>query len=246
MAKTKSAGILVYRGNPQKREVLLVHPGGPYWKNKDLWGIPKGKIEDQENPLEAAEREFFEETGLTIPINILAIRIGPVSTKRKILYSWAIKTNFDLSAHTLISNNFEIEWPRGSGKIEIYPEIDQIKWFSIEEAKQKILHYQKPLLNQLEKIDGLEKFQEVINKGKFKLASKDVVKLFENNINYILEVLGHPEAIISDLSSIWDFLTECPKDKWDLKLQDFSEKFGFEIKPETLIIDIAKKVVRFE
>lgn len=147
MAK-KSAGILLYRYNNLSLEVFLVHPGGPFWKNKDLgaWSIPKGEFTDEENGLDAAIREFKEETGSKLSGNF--IQLSPVKQKSgKMIYAWAIKGNIHASA--IKCNTFEMEWPPKSGKMQSFAEVDKGDWVSIDEAKQKINSSQAALVDEL-------------------------------------------------------------------------------------------------
>jgi predicted NUDIX family NTP pyrophosphohydrolase len=142
----KSAGILVYRKTPVV-EFFLVHPGGPFWKNKNegAWTIPKGEFTD-EHPLVAARREFEEETGQTI--NGDFIELTPVKQKGgKIVYAFALAGDFD--EHKIKSNSFEMEWPPRSGKQISVPEIDKAGWFRIDEAKKLINSSQSALLEDL-------------------------------------------------------------------------------------------------
>jgi len=135
MAK-KSAGILMYRFLEEKLEIFLVHPGGPIWKNKDqgAWSIPKGEFED-EDPLQAGKREFFEETGKSVEGEFKALT--PVTQKNgKRVYAWATEGNADLAR--IKSNEFEMEWPPKSGKLQEFPEVDRAEWFGLEEALLKI------------------------------------------------------------------------------------------------------------
>ena len=148
MAK-KSAGILLYRIQNKNPEIFLVHPGGPFWAKKDdgAWSIPKGEFEENEDPLEAAKREFEEETGLRISGEF--VQLNPIKQKSgKIVFAWALEGNFDPA--TIKSNSFEIEWPPGSGKMRSFPEIDKAEWFSITVAKTKINSGQSALINELE------------------------------------------------------------------------------------------------
>jgi predicted NUDIX family NTP pyrophosphohydrolase len=136
--KKTSAGILMYRRSPANTslEILLVHPGGPFWAKKDLgaWSIPKGEI-DEEEPLEAAQREFFEETGTTLTGDLLAL--APQKLKNgKNVYAWAVEGDLDPAG--VASNTFELEWPPHSGKLQSFPEIDKAAWFSVQVAIQKI------------------------------------------------------------------------------------------------------------
>ena len=143
-----SAGVLPFRDVSGYLEVLLVHPGGPFWAKKDegAWSIPKGEFEDNEDPLVAAKREFEEETGIApsgdlIPLEPLCQPSG------KVVYAWAMKENLDPAA--LKSNTFSMEWPPKSGRQQDFPEIDRAAWLSIEAAKRKILKGQAPFLSQL-------------------------------------------------------------------------------------------------
>ena len=146
----KSAGILLYRFHNNCIEILLVHPGGPYWAKKDAgaWSIPKGEFEENEDPLNAATREMKEETGVTISGEF--IELTPVKQKsRKLIYAWGVQGN--INPEELTSNTFEIEWPPRSGKKKSFPEIDKAAWFKPEEAKKKIIEGQIPLIEEIEK-----------------------------------------------------------------------------------------------
>ena len=153
MAK-RTAGILLFREAPGGLEVLLVHPGGPFWRNKDeaAWTIPKGMVDDGEDPFDAAKREFREETGGSPDGE--AIALEPLrQPSGKIIHAWALRGQFDLA--TLTSNTFLMEWPPGSGRQREFPEVDRAGWFSMEEAGRKILRGQAPLLRDLRrKLDG--------------------------------------------------------------------------------------------
>jgi predicted NUDIX family NTP pyrophosphohydrolase len=147
MITKKSAGIVAYR-TKKSIEVFLVHPGGPFFKNKDLgvWSIPKGEYEEEEEPLLAAKREFKEETAFELQGNF--IELQPVKQKGgKIVCAWAVE--FDLDENNITSNTFTIEWPPKSGKIKDFPEIDKAGWFTIEEAKEKINPAQFRLIEEL-------------------------------------------------------------------------------------------------
>lgn len=144
----KSSGVLLYRENSGQLEVLLVHPGGPFWMNKDegAWSIPKGEFDDDENPLDAARREFAEETGSTAPAE--GIPLGPLrQSGGKLVYAFAMRGDFDPS--NLKSNTFSMEWPPKSGKQQIFPEIDRAGWFPLDIASRKILKGQAGFLTEL-------------------------------------------------------------------------------------------------
>lgn len=144
----KSAGILLYRKIKDDIEVMLVHPGGPFYKNKDqnTWTIPKGEFEEGEDPFLAARREFHEETGFEIKGKFLPLTVVK-QNGGKLVHTWAIEGDLDCSK--VKSNTFSIEWPPKSGKQKDFPEIDKASWFSISEAKEKILKGQIPILNEL-------------------------------------------------------------------------------------------------
>ena len=142
-----SAGILLFRVS-HKPEVFLVHPGGPFFTRKDLgvWSIPKGEFDFSEQAIDAAKREFEEETGQKIDgdfISLLPIK----QSSGKIVTAWAVEGELDVE--TVVSNNFEMIWPPGSDKLRSFLEIDKAAWFSLETAKQKINKGQIPLLDQL-------------------------------------------------------------------------------------------------
>jgi predicted NUDIX family NTP pyrophosphohydrolase len=144
-----SAGLLAFRRR-NGLEVLLGHPGGPYWAKKDdgVWTIPKGLAEPGADLLDTARREFAEETGFT-PIGEF-IALHPVKRKGgKVLHAWAFEGDFDLDRFA--SNSFEIEWPPRSGRRQTFPEIDRVAWFALPEAEAKILPYQLPLLRELQR-----------------------------------------------------------------------------------------------
>jgi predicted NUDIX family NTP pyrophosphohydrolase len=143
-----SAGILCFRFRDQVLEVLLVHPGGPFWAKRDLgaWSIPKGLIEGEEDPLSAAQREFFEETGFVAQGKF--IELGQLKQpSKKIVHAWALQ--MDLDAEQVKSNTFSMEWPRGSGQMRDYPEVDKGAWFTLAEARQKIYQGQEAFLDRL-------------------------------------------------------------------------------------------------
>jgi predicted NUDIX family NTP pyrophosphohydrolase len=149
MKLKKSAGILLYKRVHGQLLVLLVHPGGPFWKNKDAghWSIPKGEFSDDENAFDAARREFEEETGTHLEGDFIAL--SPVKLKSaKVVYTWALEK--DLNADAIVSNTFEIEWPPKSGKLKSFPEIDKAQWFTINEALEKINEAMRELILQLQ------------------------------------------------------------------------------------------------
>jgi predicted NUDIX family NTP pyrophosphohydrolase len=149
MARGKrSAGLLLFRESGAELEVLLAHPGGPFWFNKDegSWSIPKGEIAEDEEPLTAARREFREEIGFAPEGEFLPLT--PVrQASGKLVYAWAIRGDFDPAQ--LSSNTFSIEWPSRSGKFKDFPEIDRAGWFNLAAARAKILQAQTPLLDEL-------------------------------------------------------------------------------------------------
>ncbi|MGE0056852.1 MAG: NUDIX domain-containing protein [Dehalococcoidia bacterium] len=148
MAKTRSGGLLMYRIRDGELQVLLGHPGGPFWTKKDLgaWSIPKGEIDEGEEPLQTAIREFEEETGFRVDGMFL-----PLSEVRqsggKTVHAWAVEGDIDPA--TLTSNTFSLEWPPKSGNVAEFPELDRVEWFSIEEAGRRVLKGQLPLLEEL-------------------------------------------------------------------------------------------------
>lgn len=147
MAKL-SAGLLIYRRRNKKLEVFLVHPGGPLWQHKDEWSIPKGEYTSDEEPFEAAKREFIEETSFNVPEGP-AIELTPVKqASGKIVSAWAIEGDFD--EINLVSNLFSMEWPPKSGNLAKFPEVDKGAWFDISTARNKIFKGQTGFLDQLE------------------------------------------------------------------------------------------------
>lgn len=146
----KSAGLLLFRKRPGGVEVLLMHPGGPFWAKKDdgAWSIPKGEFGNDEDPLAAAKREFQEETGFAAAGEFVAL--DPVrQPSGKVVHAWAVRGDADPAA--IRSNTFSIEWPKGSGTMREFPEVDRAGWFSLEEARRKILKGQVALLDQFER-----------------------------------------------------------------------------------------------
>jgi predicted NUDIX family NTP pyrophosphohydrolase len=144
MAKI-SAGILLFRRRPPDLEVMLVHPGGPFWAKKDLgaWSIPKGLADEGEDLLAAAKREFLEETGMAVDGEFLDLGAHK-QPGGKIVVAWAHEGDFDPAL--LKSNTFAIEWPPHSGKTAEFPEVDRAAWYLIDEALEKISKGQKPIV----------------------------------------------------------------------------------------------------
>lgn len=140
-----SAGVLAWRGDPQAPEVLLVHPGGPYWAGKDLaaWSVPKGLVEPDEDGWAAARREFREELGLDIegaatPLTPCKVGGG------KVVHAWLVRADLDVGS--IVSNTFEIEWPPHTGRRQSFPEVDRAAWFDGRTAAEKIHKGQRPIL----------------------------------------------------------------------------------------------------
>jgi predicted NUDIX family NTP pyrophosphohydrolase len=144
-----SAGVLLFRRHSAGVEVMLVHPGGPFWVKKDAgaWSIPKGLVDEGEDLLEAAKREFLEETGMTVDGEFLDLGAHK-QPGGKTIVAWACEGDFDPAL--LKSNTFTLEWPPRSGRIVEFPEIDRAAWYSIDEAFMKINKGQKPIIAALE------------------------------------------------------------------------------------------------
>ena len=152
----RSAGILMYRCNNSDLEVLLAHPGGPYYRNKDLgvWSLPKGEFAEDEDPKDAAIREFKEELGADVSGKM--IELSPITQKSgKEVLAWAIEGDFN--PDDIVSNSFPMEWPPKSGKIQEFVEVDRVEWFNIELAKAKIISGQGALLTELAERLGSDK-----------------------------------------------------------------------------------------
>lgn len=148
IAGKQSAGVLLYRRGAETLEVLLGHPGGPFWRNKELgcWSIPKGLIAADEAPLSAAKREFFEETGHRP--NGKSVSLGEAKQPGgKIVHVWAVQG--DWNPEMLNSNIFEMEWPPRSGRRQSFPELDRVAWFELSEARDRILKGQAVFLDRL-------------------------------------------------------------------------------------------------
>lgn len=142
-----SAGLLAFRRG-DGLELLLAHPGGPFWTKKDdgAWTIPKGVADADADALSAARREFTEETGFVAAGDMLPLKAVRQRSGKTVM-AWAFEADFDLSKFS--SNEFEMEWPPHSGRLKSFPEIDRLSWFDYETALQKIIAYQKPLLLEL-------------------------------------------------------------------------------------------------
>ena len=149
-----SAGLLAYRMRDGDLEVLLAHPGGPYWARRDdgAWSIPKGELEDGEDPYAGARREFAEELGVPAPDDPAPIALGEARQKSgKRVVAWAVAGDVDPDATA--SNTFEMEWPPRSGRRATFPEVDRVAWFDVETARRKLVPGQVPLLDAL--VDAL-------------------------------------------------------------------------------------------
>ena len=150
MSRKNSAGILLFR-RKDGLQVLLVHPGGPFWKNKDsgAWSVPKGEYAENEEPLAAALREFEEETGLQLSGKF--IELSPIRQKSgKTVHCWALEGDADPAQFK--SNSFEMEWPPRSGKKQSFPEVDRAEWFPVPDALKKILEAKRNFLEELKSL----------------------------------------------------------------------------------------------
>lgn len=146
--KKASAGVLLYRRRSGAIELLLAHPGGPFWANRDehAWTIPKGEIASGEQPFDAAVRELFEETGVQLrgePVGLGSVR----QAGGKIVHAWAVEQDFEPC--DLRSNTFEMEWPPRSGRLQRFVEIDRVAWFGLADAEKKLIAGQWPLVGRL-------------------------------------------------------------------------------------------------
>jgi len=149
MSPKVSAGLLPYRRRGGVLEVMLIHMGGPFWARKDAgaWSIAKGEYEQPERSRDAARREFSEETGLAAP-GADAVDLGAFrQSSGKLIEAWAVEADFDVSR--IVSNTFELEWPKGSGRLRAFPEADQADWFDLPSAREKIVRGQLPVLDAL-------------------------------------------------------------------------------------------------
>jgi predicted NUDIX family NTP pyrophosphohydrolase len=146
----ESAGLVLYRARNGKTEVLLVHPGGPFWKRRDegVWSIPKGEIEPGETPLDVARREFEEELGMPAPDGDLQTLGSIRQAGGKVVHAWAAPGDVDVSR--ISSDTFAIEWPPRSGKTQEFPEVDRAAWFDLATARVKMSPAQAAFLDRLE------------------------------------------------------------------------------------------------
>ena len=153
MTARRSAGLLAWRLRDGAPEVLLVHPGGPYWKRKDAgaWSVPKGEFDDGEDALAAARREFEEETGVALDGPFVALPPCRLRSGKTVV-AWAVQADLDVAS--LRSNTFTIEWPPRSGTMATFPEVDRYGWFGLDEAAEKINAGQRPLLDALVTASG--------------------------------------------------------------------------------------------
>ncbi|WP_407176721.1 NUDIX domain-containing protein [Bradyrhizobium sp. STM 3562] len=145
----KSAGVLAFRTKGRRLEVLLVHPGGPFWRNKDLgaWSIPKGEFGAHEQPEQVARREFCEELGIELSVPLVSL--GEIRQRGgKVVTAFAADCDVDVDA--IRSNTFDIEWPPRSGRRQTFPEVDRAEWFDLPTARAKINEAQRELLDRLE------------------------------------------------------------------------------------------------
>ena len=149
VSSKRSAGILLYRRRDELCEVLLVHPGGPFWSKKDdgAWFVPKGELDAEEEPFRAACREFEEELGSAPPASE-PLPLGTVKNKSgKLIYAWALEGELDVAS--VKSNSFELEWPPKSGKVQKFPEVDRASFFSLSAAAVKMHPAELPFLERL-------------------------------------------------------------------------------------------------
>jgi len=146
----QSAGLLLYRRRDGKLEVLLVHPGGPFWQKRDdgAWSIPKGEVAENESGMDVARREFQEELGAPPP-DTEGTSLGTIRQKAgKVVEAWALPGDLDVTHST--SNTFVIEWPPRSGTMRSFPEVDRAAWFDLDAARRKLLPAQRPFIDRLE------------------------------------------------------------------------------------------------
>jgi len=148
----QSAGLLLYRRREGKLEVLLVHPGGPFWRKRDegAWSLPKGELAENEASLEVARREFHEELGVPAPDGEVTALGAVRQAGGKVVQAWAASGDVDVT--TLTSNEFELEWPPRSGRMQRFPEVDRAAWFDLEAARRKLLPAQRQFIDRLEEL----------------------------------------------------------------------------------------------
>jgi predicted NUDIX family NTP pyrophosphohydrolase len=149
VAPRRSAGLLLYRHDPDGLRVLLGHMGGPFWSRKDeaAWSIPKGELVDGEDLLAAARREFEEELGLPAPAGA-AVPLGEVRySSGKVVTAWAVEGDLDVTR--MVSGTFTLEWPPRSGRQQQFPELDRVEWLDLDTARAKIVVSQRPLIDRL-------------------------------------------------------------------------------------------------
>jgi len=148
---SRSAGILLHRAGPHGREVLLVHPGGPFWARRDdgAWSIPKGEYDEGEEPMACALREFEEELGSALEHVGELVELGEVRQRNhKLVTAWAAEGDLDPAA--VRSNTFSMEWPPRSGRRQEFPEIDRAEWFPLARAREKLVEAQAAFVDRLE------------------------------------------------------------------------------------------------
>jgi len=150
MARAQSAGVILFRRRSEGVEVLLVHPGGPFWARRDegAWSIPKGEFAAGESAETAARREFQEETGIALTMTLVPLA-AVAQSRGKTVHPFMAES--DLDPADIRSNTFVLEWPPKSGQMQAFPEIDRAAWFSLEEARRKIVAGQRPILDELAK-----------------------------------------------------------------------------------------------
>jgi predicted NUDIX family NTP pyrophosphohydrolase len=148
MRGRRSAGLLAWRVRDGAAQVLLAHPGGPFWARRDegVWTIPKGEIDDGEDPLDAAKREFAEETGVALDGAFVALPPCRLRSGKTVI-AWAVEADLDVAR--LRSNTFDVEWPPRSGRVARFPEIDRYAYFALDEAERKLNAGQRPLVRAL-------------------------------------------------------------------------------------------------
>jgi predicted NUDIX family NTP pyrophosphohydrolase len=147
---TESAGLVLYRQRNGTLEVLLVHPGGPFWQKREdgAWSIPKGEVAENETGIDVARREFQEELGVPAPDGELTLLGAVRQAGGKVVHAWAVPGDLDVTRTT--SNSFELEWPPGSGRMQQFPEVDRAAWFDPATARRKLLPAQRAFIDRLE------------------------------------------------------------------------------------------------